>query len=256
PFWTHKLTEATDTTLRYEFEDVAFEDGAQVGLIDYRNHSVDVSVTHRLNVSTNLIGSIDYQRFESEDTTDSDSVGLLIGLERIFSPRFQAGLSLGAESTDIEFFVADGTRENRSDSMAIFTTNATWTLENGSFLIEGSRREEPSAQGSLSNLEQVQATWQQALTPVYELILGVGASQREFAPVGSQAAEDRKYYNAEARIVWRGRPRWQIDFAYQYRRQEFDDPQGGVTGDASNRADSSAVWLTAGYTWTRIGLFR
>ena len=90
----------------------------------------------------------------------------------------------------------------------------------------------------------------------FEFIVNAGASRQEFAPTASQAREDRMYYNAEARIVWRGRSRWQIDLAYRYRRQEFDDPEDVVAEDTDNSPESNAVWLTMRYTWARIGLFR
>ena len=54
-----------------------------------------------------------------------------------------------------------------------------------------------------------------------------------------------------------GRPRWRVDLAYRYRRQEFEEPQENVeTGETGDSAESHSVWLTIGYTWAPIGLTR
>ena len=67
---------------------------------------------------------------------------------------------------------------------------------------------------------------------------------------------DRTYYDAEAKIIWHGRPRWLVDLAYQYRRQEFDEPVETAGEPAGDSAESNALWLTMRYTWQRMDLSR
>lgn len=256
PSWTHQLSRRTETKLLYQFTDVAYQGGSATGLTDYRDHLVESSVTHSLNRTTDLYGRADYTRFESEQGTNSDNVSLLAGLERNFSRRLHAGFGLGARYIDSDFLTPEGTRQTESDSGLIYEARAAWTLETGMVSVEGSRTVQSSGLGTLADVDSLQAAWTQSLSRTWELNVNGGASWRDFAATGTQGSGKRRYYNAETRLVWRGWPRWQVDLAYQYRRQAFDNPQAGENGTTGDSADSNAVWLTMRYAWARIDPFR
>ncbi len=256
PSWTYHISRRTETSLRYAFTDVAYQGGGDDGFRDYDNHFLAAGVSHGLSRTTFLYGRAAYTRFQSEEATESDNVSVLAGLEHDFSRRLQAGVGLGARYLDTESVVADGTVESESGDGLIYEAYATWQLKKGRVSVQATRQAQASGVGALSEQDRLQATWKRNLTRAWELNVNAAASRQDFTPAATRDDQERVYYNAGARMIWRGRPRWRVDLAYQHRRQEFDNPPAAVSTDGEDSAASNAVWLTMRYTWQRMDPFR
>lgn len=229
PSLGYALTERSSLTFRYRLTDVQFDDVGTTGLIDYQQHFLSGTYSHRLTVANDVNVVIQGSQYRPAAGTDSDTVGLLAGISHKFSPTADAGFLAGVNKTTEKF--ADGSEVNTSS----FTLEARGTQRAELSQLEGvvSRDVQPSGLGKSVATDQLRVYWNRYLSPTTALLLRTTAI-RNSAIEGSDPGVDRSYAEAEVGVGWYWTPEWSFRFAYNYRYQKFDaDPDSAQSSGVS-----------------------
>jgi hypothetical protein len=225
----YALTERSWVTFRYRLTDVLFDDVGATGLVDYQQHFLSGTYSHRLTDVNNLNVVVQGSQYRPVAGTDSDTVGLLAGISHTFSPTADAGFLAGFNKTTET--VADGSQVDTSS----FTLEARATQRAELSQLEGiiSRDVQPSGIGKSVATDQLRVYWNRYLSPITAFFLQTTVF-RINALEGSDPLDDRRYAEAEAGLGWHWMPEWSFRVAYKYRNQKYDaDPDSAQSSGVS-----------------------
>lgn len=213
----YALSERSWVTLRYRLTDVQFDDVGTTGLVDYQQHFLSGTYSHRLTVANDVNVVIQGSQYRPVAGTDSDTVGLLAGISHTFSPTANAGFLAGVGKTTET--IADGSQVDTKT----FILEARATQRSELSQLEGvvSRDVQPSGSGKSVATDQLRVYWNRYLSPTTAFLLRTTIF-RNSALEGSDPLVDRRYAEAETGVGWYWAPEWSFSVAYKYRYQKYD----------------------------------
>lgn len=245
PAWDYRLTERWALNLSYGYQDVGYENGAEVGLYDYINH--DGTAALRSHFSEQDF----WQVYLSAAFNDSpelhrefSNLGVGMGFSRQFSPTVSGRASAGVRRTRStqEFFIPGlGDFEvKESDSGGTLEVSLTQQGERSTLSGGVSRGFEPSGGGSAVIRDRLFVAYTHRFTMAFDARLAAEATQSDAV---NPNVEDRLFGYLEPRIGWHWGQGFDASFGYRYRYQRYQDR------DAD--AEDHSVDVRLSYTWAR-----
>ena len=106
PSWAHSLTERMTLRLEYTLNDIKYDDGAKVGLVDSTYRGGVVSGVYQLSDTDSLTLSGARSKSTSAGTSESDTNEIRAGLTHSFSETLQMDAQIGLRRTTSKFLTS------------------------------------------------------------------------------------------------------------------------------------------------------
>lgn len=234
PYFDWLLSERSSMRVGYRLTDVGFRNADGTGLIDYKEHIVSGSYTHQLTEKNSASLAANAIRYRPQTgASESDTVQLLMGINRTFSETLRGSFAIGGSKTDqTEAGVEEGS------SGAVMRAELQQKSEISQLDTVLSRDIAPSGIGQSLRTDQFRIRWLRKTSPFVDFVLE-GQMIRTRVLEGVDPSIDRRYAGIGPSLRWHWLEHWAISAGYRYRRQKFD-----VDG---NSADSNAVFLGVTY---------
>lgn len=262
PQWTHQLGQNNEVSVGLVFfgSDYKLE---KTNRADNQNKQVQISYSHNLNGRLSFGISALGRRFESEKLApipvidinlknSSDSVGVTLDLNYIWSEQTSIGLNIGRTKTDSKRDVllsADPTAPLISTSESgitntIFNFIFSHTGYRNTYNVLISRGIVPSSLGIENTQTQINMSLRRRLSERLTAILSLNGFDQESIN-SQQRSFDNKYrfLTGNASLAWRFNRSWAASGVYTYRQNS------NGTGSNSQRADSSQLGVNLTYLW-------
>jgi hypothetical protein len=268
PAWAWSLTETTQLRVDYQYLDAQYEDGISIGLLDYRQQAVNLTVSDQLTQRTSVYAILGHSAFEltspeSQITTSYTSTSRTntaqLGISYDFTETLKGSLSGGPRKTTSEeviqtlqpcgfFLCLVPVNQSNSGYGSVFKGSLESRLELTRTTIGFSRSVSPSGSGGEVQTENLSLTIDQQITPA-RLNVRFVADGYEFKALGATSSSiDRNYYRLEPGLRWRWTEDVTIDASYRYSRQRYVDANAVATANSIN--------LVFTYIWPKISVSR
>ncbi len=258
PTWTWTINPNASLQLGYQYNGVSYTEGAQVGLYNYRQHSVNLTLSDQISERNQISGAVGYSYFQvptlNVEGTDekSNTSTVMIGLSHQFSETLSGNLSLGAQNTRsaetqcvfVEFGVCYGGTFFSKNTGAIYNASLKKQFKTNTVNINLGRSVSPSGAGTqvlidsatLGDNWQISQRWLGLASTNAYLIRAVGTNLTEL---------NRDYFSASAELRWLWTRNLKISGSYDYIWVKY------VSGGALP-AKSNSVYLTLNYSWPNL----
>ena len=238
PSWTRAVSERSSVQLSYDYMDVAFDNAAGTGLVDYTDQSLALTYSLNINPRDSFDITTSNSRYRASSIDNStDTSRLLFGFSRKFSETSHGSLAVGASKTRQEF-------ASTVDRSSGFVLEASAREVSDITELDGtiSHDVSPSGIGQSVQSDELRLRWFRGLAPKLGFSLRAIILKNKVLN-GSDPTVDRRYYEIEPSFDYQWMPQWSFRTAYLYRYQKFDaDP----TSAASN-----TVYVGVAYNWRR-----
>jgi hypothetical protein len=238
PSWDYALSERSSLGLRYGITDVSFSNTLGTDLVDYKDHILSATYSHRITGQDDLNLVVNHLAYRPAETgTKSDTTQLLVGVSHVYS-----------ETSRGRFLVGSGKTTETLTTVTEESTN--FLLEAGMLqrseltTFEGviSRDVQSSGIGRTVMSNQLRVYMSRKISPMLSFLLRANVLRNEVLE-GSDPDIDRRYYELVPALSWRWRPEWAFGAEYRYRSQKFDVNQ--------ETAESNMLFMSATYAWPR-----
>lgn len=237
PSWSRHLTERIQVGLSYEFSDVSFSGGEDIGdtletnVVEYQNHILGAEMLTRVTQRDRLALLFEGRRFEADNDRKFNSYDLQTGVVHEFSETATGLLTVGARYT--EFDLPSGVEDDETGFVATLGGSKRTGLTTFSGTLE--RTVSPSASGNLVENDQLILNVSRRLSERAQFILRSRIFETE-ATQDTASNANRRYIAIEPRLRYAVSPSWSLEAGYEYRRQKrFFETESG---------DSNAVFLS------------
>lgn len=261
PSWTWSMTELTLLQLAYSQSDVSYVNGESIGLHDYRSSAVNVTLSHQLDVYTQIFFAPAYSIFRVPTTTfESKSNSYQLGATRTFSETMRGTFSAGRRNTSSEQEILIctlifgpsclQTAQEKSfsrDSSSLLSASLDKQFETVQLSAAASRSFDAVATGQQVRNDSVSLTLGKQLTSKLTGSLAVRANKFS-AETGEVSGIDRKIYQVAPALRWQWTPELNLETSYTYTHLKLLSP--------ANVATSNAAYLTLTYQWPKISISR
>lgn len=267
PSWASNLTEHDAVTLEYSYNDVTYSSAAGtslLGLLDYKVHAPNISLSHVLSENTSLNLSLGYTDYKSLNTPDlytsqyhQISKSARIGISHTFSETLHGSVTAGLNKTDttvdaLEARVVLGlpfffpTTTNSSGSGSLVNASLEQTYEASKLSGSISRSLNPSGNGGLRQTDRLSVNYSADFTPRLNGVLSLDMYNSQSSSVSNNSITDR-YYSLSPTLTWKMTEWWTVRTTYN---RAVSQPATGAD------AKGNAMHLTLDYIWPKISSSR
>ncbi len=250
PSWTHNITEKLSTTTSYQFNDVSYDNGSRLGLVDYQLHvgsagaSYLISERDRLDVTGLVV------RFGAPDLKIRSTVlGPQLSYSHNFSESLTAVVSGGprhvSSSSEIQ-----GRSLSDSSVVWVFSGSVEKQWESWSIKTEIGREINPSGFGLLIRTDRVGLNVTKQLTEhmttsISGAFLLADGIKTQTTPV---VFPENRYLVVTPRLNWQMSEWWTLDISYNYSQRDLPS--------ASQTALANSFTLMLTYVPVRLSVGR
>lgn len=262
PAWSRSLTETTQLRVEYQFLDTQYENGIRVGLLDYRQQAVNLTVSDQLTQRTSVYAILGYSYFEvttpeSQITTSytntSQTNTAQLGASYNFTETLKGSLSGGPRKTTSEDRICGlscvtHVPQSSTGHGSVYKANLESQLELTSTTIGYSRSVDPSGSGGEVQTESLSLAIDRQITQD-RLSVRFVADRYKFEALGATSISiDRNYYRLEPGLRWRWTTDVTLDASYRYSRLRYLNDTGA--------ASANAVYITFTYVLPKTSISR
>ncbi len=251
-FWDRVLTERMTLQSSYQFADVSYDDGIEVGLFDFQTHTGSVGGIYQFTEETDVQITSWYSNFHSTDIGYlSQSYGLNLGLSHNFSETFSGSINGGVRKVKISSRSMRG-RQRDSSFVWVMSTSVEKEWERTRLNVSYNRQLTPSGQGVLLTTDRFQSQLSHSVIEK-RLSVALDGSYVFNDSVGSSDQRDRfrksQYWQVRPSCSWHWQENVVLNLSYRF-AQRIQKTANGRT------ASSNAVNVGLTYTWPKWSLSR
>jgi hypothetical protein len=251
PTWTRALGERASLQTGYQYSDVTYEDGARLGLVDYRTHAGNVSLTYKLTERDHVELAGYHVRFAAPAVSlQSDFYGGQATAKHQFTERFHVSLSGGARHIMSTTSAASGETLRDHDWVWLYTAEALQRFERGSIGGTCLRTINPSGFGLLIRTQLCGVTL--SLQATETLTLSLAGQVYWVEPVstrgGAPTFPNNRYFRVQPGLRWRVGDNWLLSVSYSYAQRDIDA--------LGQQATANGTMLTLTYTLPKLSVAR
>jgi hypothetical protein len=251
PTWTYKITERLSFESQYRFQDVTYENGLRLGLVDYQVHNGNAGLSYHLNETNSVQISGIYTEFLAPQGNNlvSDTYGAMLRGSHAFSER--TTLTAGGGPRFVSNSVSLGSASQRSSGTVwVFNASLTTKTERTEISLDVGREIYPSGFGLLIQTDRVGATVSHDLTEEITVSLNGGGYLVNGILTSSVARPffESRYIFATPSMTWRLNEWWTVTGSYTYSQRDVTDiNQLGISNAARVMVTYSPSKLSVGW---------
>lgn len=238
PSWTFGLTERLSWQSGYQFTNAEYENGIQLGLVNYQVQAGNSGMTYNLGERDQIQLTGEYTLVSTPSISQTSSY---YGVQGGGTHDFGREL-IGTISGGIRF--VNSTRGSLSDHTTVGVYSATLSkrFERTTIQIDGSRNINPSGFGRLLKTDRVGGSLSHNLTETLTASLTGGLYFVEAVVTQSSGGTlpQTRFVSVNPAISWKFSPWWTVDVSYTYAERAV----GSL--NQWNFANSTFVMLTYG----------
>ena len=225
PSWTHDLTDRLSVQVGYQYSSATYENGLQLGLVDYTVNNGSTGLSYRLTERDEMRVTALVTEFLAPDASDlrSSIYGGQLLWSRALTETISAVISGGGRLVDS----AIGTGSARvEDSQVVWVGNLTLqkSWEDAKLTLETSSDIYPSGFGLLVRTSRAGINLSKDLNE--RLTLSFDAAVLLAESVASKATvtalPQNRYINVTPALRWKMAEWWTLDLNYTYSRREVE----------------------------------
>jgi hypothetical protein len=251
PTWTYKITERLSFQSQYKFQNVTYENGLRLGLVDYQVHNGTAGLSYRPNETDSVQISGVYTEFLAPQGNNlvSDTYGAQLTGSHAFSER--TSLRAGGGPRFVSNSISAGSVSQRDNTTVwVYSANLTTKTERTTIDLEVSREIFPSGFGFLIQTDRVGATLSHELTERLTLSLNGGAYlvNRLATNSSSRQFSENRYIYATPSMTWQLNEWWTVAGSYTYSQRDVAElNQLGMSNAARVMVTYSPSKLSVGW---------
>jgi len=238
PSFSYSLSQKQSVQFSLGHSSLDYDSGA-ASLVGYTNNDVSGTYSYQASPKNTYTFSVTGSSYESDNSvTESDSVGLSIGVNHSFSETINGSANIGGRKT-----------ENTTSGIETDNTGTTFNLSLNKKSIKTTYSASLSRSVSPSSVGQVNESdrFGLSLTHQYSKKISMGLNLNHIqnkSALNAVTATDRKYSSLSPSLNWRLTEKMNLNFVYQYSKQKFDS--------ATSEADSNVFKINFRYLWNPI----
>jgi len=225
PSWTHMLTEKLSAQAGYQYANATYEDGLNLGLVDYTTQGGFGNLAYKLTEYDHVQVTGTYTTFGAPQANDLQSqiYGGMLSLSHEFSETMTASVSAGPRFVT-STVASGGSTMSGSQTVGVGSMTLRKNWEDAFVQLDVGREINPSGFGFLLQTDRFGAT------------LSKNASERLTASVNavvllassiattdlSASFPDNRFVNVTPRLTWKLDQWWAVDVAYTYGRRDVE----------------------------------
>jgi hypothetical protein len=240
PSGQYLISERARVGADVSLQDVSYEDVDDDVLSDYQFMRIGLNGGYDLNERMEMLGRLTHDRYDSEDSDRSESLGGELGVRYQLSERTVLNALAGVQSVKASSDDIDDGDDDRSTG-PIFEVGFQRDYQPGLVRVLLQRSLLPSGRGTLLDTTRANLFISRPITERWTARLAVNAG-RNRNPDGSTNFNDRDFVTVSPGLRWRVGESSSLDLSYRFRWQEYDV----LSGDAM----SNAVFLAFVHDWT------
>jgi hypothetical protein len=225
PSWTHALTERFSLQAGYQYTKATYENGLNLGLVDYTTHGGSAGLLYHMSEKDQLQATATLTDFKAPQASNLHSIiyGGDLSWSHDFTETINASLSGGARMVDSSLTVGPSHVE---DTQVVWVGRATLQKRwmDATATIDASRDVYPSGFGLLVRTSRVGVGMSKDLTE--RLTVSLDGAVFFVESVASQATLAslplNRYIAATPAIRWKMSDWWALDVNYTYSRRDVE----------------------------------
>jgi hypothetical protein len=247
PTWTRTLTEKLSAQAGYQFADATYENGLQLGLVDYQTQGGTGGLSYQLSERDRLQGTAHYVYFSVPDLSQRSSFyGFQLSATHAFSDTMTGSISAGPRFVTSSQTIGGATLTDH-ETVWLASASLRKQFDRMTVLLDGSRDINPSGFGLLIETNRVGLTATRELTET--LALSVSAQAYYVSAVSTPVLVtpfgDTRFLHVNPKLSWRFSDWWSLDLSYTYSDRQVES--------LSQFASANATYLMVthrGYKWS------
>jgi hypothetical protein len=225
PSWTHALTERLSLQGGYQFTNAAYENGLQLGLVDYTTHGGSAGLIYHTSETNQVQLTGIVTEFEAPQASSlrSSIYGGQVSMTHAFTETVTASLSAGGRYVSSS---VDAGFSRLRDSQIVWVGDARLRKKwaDATATIEASREVFPSGFGLLLQTSRIGIGLSKEVTERFSLSLD--AAVLFATSVTSKALPamfpENRYVSITPGLHWRMADWWTMDLSYSYARRDVE----------------------------------
>jgi len=247
PTWTRRLTEKLSLQAGYQFADATYENGLQLGLVNYQTQGGNGGLSYELSERDQLQATAHYIYFNVPQLSQhAYYYGFQLSATHAFSDTLTGSLSAGPRFVTSSQTAGGVTR---TDYQTVWLASASLRkqFDRLTLLLDASRDINPSGFGLLIETNQVGLTANRDLTETLTFSMTGRVYYVSAVSTGTSAVAlaDSRFVGVNSKLSWRMSDWWSLDLSYTYNER--------VVQSLSQYANSNATYLMLthrGYKWS------
>lgn len=225
PSWTHAVTERVSLQAGYQYSSASYENGLQLGLVDYTTHGGSAGSSYRLTEKDEIKATGIFTYFHAPQASDLRST--IYGGELSWSHEFTESITgtVLAGGRLVSSEVQSGSARPR-DTQAVWVGNASiqkkW--EDAALRLEASREVYPSGFGLLIQTSRVGIGMRKDATERVTLSLDAAVYLAESvgSPTTAATLPQNRYISVVPAVRWKMADWWTLDLNYTYSQRHVE----------------------------------
>jgi hypothetical protein len=226
PSWTHALTERLSLQAGYQYANATYENGLNLGLVDYTTHAGSAGLLYRVSEKDHLQATASLMNFKAPQASNLRSViyGGDLSWSHEFTETINASLSGGARMVNSSTTVGPAQLED-TQVVWIGHANLQKRWADATVTIDASRDVYPSGFGLLVRTSRVGIGMTKDLTERLTFSLDSAlffaeSVASEATPLASLPLN--RYITATPAVQWKMSDWWSLDVNYTYARRDVE----------------------------------
>lgn len=223
PSWTHALTERWSIQAAYQYTSASYENGLQLGLVNYTTQGGSTSLSYRLTERDLVRATGTFAYFQAPQASDLRSTiyGGQVEWRHEFTESLTGSITGGGKFVSSELQVGS---VSPKDTQAVWVGNATllkkW--EDSTLRLEASQEVYPSGFGLLLQTSRVGIGVTKDATDRLRFSLDAAAylAQSVGSPPTGATFPRNRYLSVTPAVHWRMAEWWAIDVNYTYANRD------------------------------------
>lgn len=242
PSVTVGLTERLNWQVGYQFADAQYENGLQLGLVNYQVNGGTSALAYQLRERTQVRLTGELVNFQTPDINQEWTYyGVGVGASHYFSESLSASVSGGVRFVNTTQDLPQGSL-SQHDVAWVYNASIRKEFERSTALVEGSREINPSGFGLLIQTDRVNGALSHNLTE--NLTASIIGSLYFVSTITSQSIgvtfPQTRFTSVSPKLSWKFAQWWTLDVGYAYGERAV----GSL--DQWNYSNSTFVMLTYG----------
>lgn len=241
PTWTVGLTERLNWQLGYQFTDATYENGLNVGLVNYQVQGGSSSMSYQPTERDQVQFTGEYVRFETPAIQQHWTYyGIGASVSHSFTESLTGSVSSGARFITSTQDIPGGSLTDQQN-VWVYSGRLKQVFDRATMTVEGSREVNPSGFGFLLQTDRVGGSLSHNLTET--VTLSVEGATYFVTPLASSASRtfpQTRFTSVSPKISWTFAEWWSLGVSYSYAERAV----GAL--DEWNFANSTFVMLTYG----------
>lgn len=223
PSWTHNITEKLATTATYEFNQVSYENGRRLGLVDYQLHIGSAGASYRISERDQVQFSGLFIRFDAPDLRlGSTIIGPQVTYSHMFSENLMGTISGGPRRVSSTSNTQFGELSD-SSIVWVFSGSIEKSWEDWRLKGEIGREINPSGFGLLIRTDRIGLEVSRQLTERLTASMnGMFVVADGIKTVtNSVPFPENRYFAVIPKLSWRMSEWWTLEMMYNYSQRDL-----------------------------------